>query len=173
MRSRRRGLCALRIPLLALVLVLSACVDQRIVVTTPTPTPVRTSSAPSASPTATASPTPTPTPSPTPLISARGLIVVREPLANMRVKSPLTISGDASVFEANLIWQVTDTAGRVIAGGITTATAGAPARGTFSVTATYADPPSDVIGFAEVFTRSPRDGNIDEIVRVPIILAGR
>jgi len=101
------------------------------------------------------------------------LIVVREPLANARVKSPLTISGDASVFEANLIWQVTDTAGRVLAGGITTATAGAPARGTFTITATYTDPPSDAIGFAEVFTRSPRDGNIDEIVRVPIILAGR
>jgi len=99
--------------------------------------------------------------------------VVREPLAHSRVKSPLTISGDASVFEANLIWQVTDTAGRVLAGGITTATAGAPSRGTFSVTATYTDPASDVIGFAEVFTRSPRDGNIDEIVRVPIILAGR
>jgi hypothetical protein len=155
------------------VLVTSACVDQRIVVTTPTPTPVRSSLPPTPSLTPTASPTPTPSPAPTPLISARGLIVVREPLANTRVKSPLTISGDASVFEANLIWQVTDTAGRVLAGGITTATAGAPARGTFTITATYSDPPSDAIGFAEVFTRSPRDGNIDEIVRVPIILAGR
>jgi immunoglobulin-like protein involved in spore germination len=158
--------------LVAVVVLASACVDQRVVVTTPTPTPVRTST-PTPSPTLTASPTPTPTPAPTPLISARGLIVVREPLANARVKSPLTISGDASVFEANLIWQVTDTAGRVLAGGITTATAGAPARGTFTITATYTDPPSDAIGFAEVFTRSPRDGNIDEIVRVPIILAGR
>jgi immunoglobulin-like protein involved in spore germination len=159
--------------LVAVVVLASACVDQRVVVTTPTPTPVRTSFTPTPSPTLTASPTPTPTPAPTPLISARGLIVVREPLANARVKSPLTISGDASVFEANLIWQVTDTAGRVLAGGITTATAGAPARGTFTITATYTDPPSDAIGFAEVFTRSPRDGNIDEIVRVPIILAGR
>jgi immunoglobulin-like protein involved in spore germination len=159
--------------LVAVVVLASACVDQRVVVTTPTPTPVRTSSTPTPSPTSTASPTPTPTPAPTPLISARGLIVVREPLANARVKSPLTISGDASVFEANLIWQVTDTAGRVLAGGITTASAGAPARGTFTITATYTDPPSDAIGFAEVFTRSPRDGNIDEIVRVPIILAGR
>ena len=51
------------------------------------------------------------------------------------------------------------------------ATAGAPEKGTFSITATYADPPSDIIGFAEVYTRSPRDGEIDEIVRVPLILA--
>ena len=163
----------MRTLLVAVVVLATACVDQRVVVTTPTPTPVRTSFTPTPSPTPTASPTPTPTPAPTPLISARGLIVVREPLANARVKSPLTISGDASVFEANLIWQITDTAGRVLAGGITTATAGAPARGTFTITATYTDPPSDAIGFAEVFTRSPRDGNIDEIVRVPIILAGR
>ena len=76
------------------------------------------------------------------------------------------------MFEANLEWQVTDTAGRVLAKGFTTAAAGAPGRGTFTITATYADPPSDAIGFAEVYTRSPRDGQIDEIVRVPLILAG-
>ena len=40
-----------------------------------------------------------------------------------------------------------------------------------SVTATYADPASDIIGFAEVYTRSPRDGTIDEIVRVPLVLS--
>jgi hypothetical protein len=158
--------------LLAAVFLGAGCVDNRIVVTTPTPTPVR-----SATPTVTASasptpsPTPTPTPVPTPLLSARGGILVKEPLANTRVRSPLTISGEASVFEAALIWQVTDTAGRVLASGITTATAGAPQKGTFTITATYQDPPSDIIGFAEVYTRSPRDGEIDEIVRVPLTLA--
>ena len=158
--------------LAVLLLGATGCVDQRVVVTTPTPTPVRATTPPpatgSASPTP--SPSPTPTPSPTPLLSARGGILVKEPLANTRVRSPLTISGEASVFEAALIWQVTDTAGRVLASGITTATAGAPGKGTFSITATYADPPSDIIGFAEVFTRSPRDGTIDEIVHVPLIL---
>ena len=158
--------------LLVAALVLAAgCVDNRIVVTTPTPTPVRTTAPPTASPSPTPSPTPTPTPVPTPLLSARGGILVKEPLANSRVRSPLTINGEASVFEAALIWQVTDTAGRVLASGFTTATAGAPEKGTFTITATYADPPSDIIGFAEVYTRSPRDGTIDEIVRVPLILA--
>jgi len=158
---------------LAAVLLSTACVDNRIVVTTPTPTPARTTATPtataSASPTPT--PTPTPTPVPTPLLSARGGILVKEPLANTKVRSPLTISGEASVFEAALVWQLTDTAGRVLASGYTTASAGAPAKGTFSITATYQDPPSDIIGFAEVFTRSPKDGEIDEIVRVPLILA--
>jgi hypothetical protein len=158
---------------LALVLLSTACADNRIVVTTPTPTPARPTATPTATATAspTPSPTPTPTPVPTPLLSARGGILVKEPLANTRVRSPLTISGEASVFEAALVWQVTDTAGRVLASGFTTATAGAPAKGTFSLTATYQDPPSDIIGFAEVYTRSPKDGEIDEIVRVPLILA--
>jgi hypothetical protein len=159
--------------LLAGVLLSTACVDNRIVVTTPTPRPVVATTPPpaTASQSPTPSPTPTQTPMPTPLLSARGGILVKEPLANTRVRSPLTISGEASVFEAALIWQVTDTAGRVLASGFTTATAGAPAKGAFSITATYQDPPSDIIGFAEVYTRSPKDGEIDEIVRVPLILA--
>jgi len=162
-----------RFGVLLLAAILTAgCVDNRVVVTTPTPTPIRTATpTPTASPSPTPTPTPTPTPVPTPLLSARGGILVKEPLANTHVRSPLTISGEASVFEAALVWQVTDTAGRVLASGIATATAGAPGKGTFSITATYQDPPSDIIGFAEVYTRSPKDGTIDEIVRVPLVLA--
>ena len=156
--------------LLTAILLTAGCTDNRIVVTTPTPTPVRTTAAPTATPSPTPSPTPTPTPVPTPLLSARGGILVKVPLANSHVRSPLTISGEASVFEAALIWQVTDTAGRVLASGIATASAGAPQKGTFTITATYQDPPADIIGFAEVFTRSPKDGTIDEIVRVPLVL---
>jgi len=157
--------------LLAAIILTAGCVDNRVVVTTPTPTPIRTATpTPTASPSPTPSPTPTPTPVPTPLLSARGGILVKEPLANTHVRSPLTISGEASVFEAALVWQVTDTAGRVLASGITTATAGAPGKGTYSITATYQDPPSDIIGFAEVYTRSQKDGTIDEIVRVPLVL---
>ena len=119
-------------------------------------------------------PAPSPTlPSPIPLSSAKGLIVVRQPLANSRVSSPLAVSGDASVFEAALSWRVTDTAGRVLAQGSATATAGAPARGAFSVTVFFTQPASDALGIVEVFDRSPRDGSIDEIVRVPVVLAGR
>ncbi len=119
-------------------------------------------------------PTPTPSPpSPSALVSARGSIGVRQPLANTRVSSPLTISGDASVFEAALSWRITDTAGRVVVQGNATASAGAPARGTFSLTAFYTDPPADAPGFVEVFDRSPRDGSIDEMVRVPVTLASR
>ena len=112
-------------------------------------------------------------PSPTALVSARGFIVVRQPLANSRVTSPLAISGDASVFEATLNWRVVDTAGRPLGEGIATASAGAPERGTFAIAATYADPAADTLGTVEVFERSPKDGSIDEIVRVPVVLAKR
>jgi ABC-type glycerol-3-phosphate transport system substrate-binding protein len=82
--------------------------------------------------TPTASPSPTPSPSPSPVRSATGAITLRAPLANATVSSPVTISGDASVFEAALQWRITDTSGRVIVGGNTTASQGAPGRGDYT-----------------------------------------
>ncbi len=120
---------------------------------------------------ATASPTATASPSPTAITSAKGSITVRAPLAGARVTPPLTISGDASVFEANLQWRIVDVGGRALALGMASASAGAPARGTFSVTATFAPPAADTSGVVEVYTRSPKDGQIDDIVRVPVVIA--
>ncbi|HUQ42365.1 MAG TPA: Gmad2 immunoglobulin-like domain-containing protein [Candidatus Limnocylindrales bacterium] len=113
---------------------------------------------------------PTSSASPTALTSAKGSITVKQPLANARISSPATISGDASVFEAALQWRITDSAGRVLAEGNTMASIGAPGRGTFTVTATFAPPATDLVGIVEVFDRSPRDGSIDEIVRVPVVV---
>jgi hypothetical protein len=104
------------------------------------------------------------------MTSARGFIVVSKPLANTRLVSPATITGDASVFEATLQWRIVDGGGTVLAQGVTTASAGAPSRGTFTIAATFAAPASDVSGAVEVFERSPRDGAIDEIVRVPVVI---
>lgn len=120
---------------------------------------------------ATASPTATAVPSPTAITSAKGSITVGAPLAGARVTSPLTISGDASVFEANLQWRIVDAGGRALVEGIATASAGAPGRGTFSVTATFTPPAADTSGVVEVYTRSPKDGQIDDIVRVPVVIA--
>ena len=112
-----------------------------------------------------------PTVAPTPITSAKGGITVRVPLANSRITSPVTFSGEASVFEAALLWRVVDAGGRVFAEGSTTASAGAPARGTFTVTATFTPPSADTIGAVEVFDRSPKDGQIDELVRVPVVIS--
>lgn len=104
-----------------------------------------------------------------PVTSANGAITLKTPLTNATLTSPVTISGDASVFEATVQWRISDTSGRVLAEGFTTATVGAPGRGDFSVSATYTVP-RDTIAFVEVFSRSPKDGNIDEIVRIPVTL---
>ena len=120
-----------------------------------------------AAPPPTASPTPSPVPSS--VTSAKGAITLKTPLTNATLTSPVTITGDASVFEANVQWRISDTSGRVLAEGFTTASLGAPGRGDFSVTATYTVPRA-TIAFVEVFSRSPKDGNIDEIVRIPVTL---
>ena len=125
------------------------------------------SAPPSAS--ATASATPSAAPSPTAVTSAKGAITLKAPTVNAKLTSPVTISGDASVFEAALQWRITDTAGRVLASGITTASLGAPGRGDYSVTATYTVP-TETLAFIEVYSRSAKDGNIDEIVRIPVTL---
>ncbi len=130
-----------------------------------------TSPGPSASAQTSATQSPTIVPSATALTSAKGFITVRMPLFGARVTSPVAISGDASVFEANLQWRVVDGGGHVFADGIVTASAGAPARGTFSVSATFAPPAADTTGAIEVYSRSPKDGQIDDIVRVPVVIA--
>jgi len=129
------------------------------------------SRAPSATATGGASASPTALASATPMTSARGSITVRTPLSGARVTSPLAITGDASVFEAALQWRLVDSGGRVVVDGIATASAGAPARGTFSVGATFTPPAADTTGVVEVYDRSPKDGQIDEIVRVPVVIA--
>lgn len=130
--------------------------------------PVGTASPPS-TPQPTAIATACCPPTPSPVVSAKGLIVLKAPTPYASVTSPLTISGEASVFEASLAWRITDTAGQVIAEGHTTASAGAPQTGTFTITATYTVP-VQTIGFVEVFDRSPKSGEIDEIVRIPVTL---
>lgn len=130
-----------------------------------------TLTAPTPSPTP--SPSPSPSPSPTGLASAKGFITVAKPLPNARLVSPVEISGTAMVFEATVLWRIVDSAGRVIAEGYTTASAGAPARGDYRVTATFTQPSADTYATVEVYDRSPRDGNVDEIVRVPVILPAK
>ena len=118
---------------------------------------------------ATPTPTATPTARPSPVVSAKGFITMTSPTVNGKLQSPVVITGDASVFEAALQWRISDTGGRVIAEGSTTASLGAPGRGTYSVSVPYTVT-AETVAFVEVFSRSPKDGNIDELVRVPVTL---
>jgi Immunoglobulin-like domain of bacterial spore germination len=59
-------------------------------------------------------------------------IVVETPEPDASVSSPVTISGTASVFEGTVQLRILDAEGEPIARAFTTASAGAPDRGSFS-----------------------------------------
>ena len=61
------------------------------------------------------------------------VIVVARPTAGSRVTSPVTVSGSANVFEANVTVKVLDANGKVLRSTFTTATCGTGCRGTYSV----------------------------------------
>lgn len=129
---------------------------------------VATTAAPTAAPTTASSPTPRPTP----ITSAKGLIAVSEPVSGQTIRGGVLVSGDASVFEANVQYRVVTAAGSVIAQGHTTASAAAPQRGTFRIEVKFDVPYSTEQGFVEVFETSAKDGSISDIVRVPVTIAG-
>ncbi|MDQ4065517.1 MAG: Gmad2 immunoglobulin-like domain-containing protein, partial [Actinomycetota bacterium] len=61
----------------------------------------------------------------------RPLIVVTEPCPRSTVTSPVTIAGEANVFEATVSLRIRDENGAVIAEGFTTATCGSGCWGEF------------------------------------------
>lgn len=60
-------------------------------------------------------------------------IVVTQPLAHATVTSPVKVSGNADVFEANVTVRILDANGKEIARDFTTATCGTGCRGTYSL----------------------------------------
>jgi hypothetical protein len=154
---------------------LAACLASAIVLACAAPPPPGTAAVATTPPAATAAaatPSPSPTPRPSPLTSGKGTITVREPASGETISGGVTVSGDASVFEANVQWKVVTATGKVLAQGHTTASAGAPRRGTFRVDVRFEPPYYGEAGFVEVFEVSPKDGTISDIVRVPVTIQG-
>jgi len=65
------------------------------------------------------------------------VIVVSQPTGGSRVTSPVTVSGSANVFEANVTVKVLDANGKAVGSTFTTATCGTGCRGTYSVDVSY------------------------------------
>lgn len=57
-------------------------------------------------------------------VGVRLLVQIDEPLEGATVSSPVTVSGEAAVFEANLLWRVLDTSGAEVQSGFTTTAEG-------------------------------------------------
>jgi hypothetical protein len=64
-------------------------------------------------------------------------ILVTSPASGETVDNPVTITGSANVFEANVTVEILDASGNVVGSGFTTATCGTGCRGSFEITLTY------------------------------------
>lgn len=93
-------------------------------------------------------------------------ILVDAPAAGAAVPATFTVSGTASVFEATLVVQVVRD-GEILDKQTVTASAGAPARGSFSTTLTGT--PGDAT--VQAFAPSAADGSPQHEVDVPVTIA--
>jgi germination protein M len=96
-------------------------------------------------------------------------IVVETPGPGDAVSSPLTISGTANVFEANVSYRIEGENGHSVADGYATATCGTGCRGTYVVTVDYTIG-HDQGGTVVVFESSAQDGSEINVVRIPVTL---
>lgn len=137
-----------------------------------TPPRSGTPTTPAGGPTATPQPV-TPTPTAVPGTAATPVgndnIRVARPRPRQEVRSPLSVSGQARVFEGTVQVELKDTRGQKLANTFTTATRGAPEWGDYTV-----DLPFRVSARAEatleVFAESPRDGSRQYVVSIPVVL---
>ena len=160
---------------LAGALAIAACASGNVATETSSPALPSPSARPSAAPSASPSPPPSPTtaaspsPAPSPLVSNGGNVSVERPLTGARVVTPIAVAGRARVFEAAISWRLVDAAGRELAKDFATASQGAPEFGTYSFPIAFRVS-AETGAFVEVFSRSPRDGGVTDLVRVPVTL---
>jgi len=117
------------------------------------------------SPTATGSASPTTSASPTP----EPAIVVTSPRPGDEVSSPLTIRGNADVFEATVSISILDGDRNEIVRTFTTATCGTGCRGTFSKAVRF-DVTETQSGIVRVYESSAKDGTPINVVDIPVTL---
>jgi hypothetical protein len=110
---------------------------------------------------------------PTRSVSDRIAVYRAQPSAATPVCSntcDVQLSGAARVFEANVVWRVKETAGKVIAKGQFLASLGSsPVWGTFD---TSIQVPSTFRGNAtlEVYEASAKDGSEQGLVQIPLVI---
>ncbi|MGH3712234.1 MAG: Gmad2 immunoglobulin-like domain-containing protein [Micromonosporaceae bacterium] len=96
-------------------------------------------------------------------------IVVTSPRIGAQVRSPVTITGTANVYEATVSVRILDAAGREIATGFTTATCGSGCRGRFSTSLSFQVSTAQT-GRIQVYEVSAEDGSRVNVVDIPVSL---
>lgn len=103
-----------------------------------------------------------------PLPSSTNIVVFR-PLPGTKIAPGQQLTGSARAFEATINYQIRDAAGRTVARErFATAAEGAPAFGLFDAELQFDQTPSAPNGMLMVYTRSARDGSIQDLVEVPV-----
>ena len=106
-------------------------------------------------------------------VSDRIAIYRAQPVAATPICSTtcdIQLSGAARVFEANVVWRVKDSAGKVIANGHFLASLGSSAVwGTFD-TSIQVPPTFTGNGTLEVFEASPKDGSEQGLAQIPLTI---
>jgi hypothetical protein len=98
-------------------------------------------------------------------------IVVDKPATDAPVTSPVTVSGEANVFEANVTVEILDAKGAVVGRTFTTATCGTGCRGSYSVDVAYKvdeEQPGTIVVHDD---DAAGTGKPPHEVRVPVTLA--
>ncbi|MDE3839119.1 peptidoglycan-binding LysM [Bacillus methanolicus] len=103
-----------------------------------------------------------------PLPTSRN-IVVWNPLPGTKVVNGQRIEGLARAFEANVLHQLRDTNGVIVSNErFTTADEGAPEYGNFTSILPFDRTPSSNTGELWVYTRSAKDGSIQDLVKTKV-----
>jgi LysM repeat protein len=97
-------------------------------------------------------------------------IAVFQPLPGTRIAPGQQMTGIARAFEAGVLYQIRDAADQVVTGEKAfTASEGGPAFGSFQVQLQFDRTPSTQSGTLMVYTRSARDGSIQDLVEVNVL----
>jgi len=131
--------------------------------TAPAPTPLPTAIVATPVP-------PRPTPAPTGCLCEE--IVIFGPTRGMTVTSPVTVSGLGSGFEQTVIVTILDGSGGRIGKAPTTVSGPYGAQGVFTASVPFTVPADSQPGRIQVWSESPRDGAIEHLASVTVMLQG-
>ena len=121
-------------------------------------------------PSPTQSPTPTsstaePTPTPTPTATSVPRIAFESPPAESTVSTPVAVSGTADTFEAALVLDALDAAGKQLCVRSITATSGSGTPGTWQTTLAFPPPAKAAPVTLRAYDFSAKDGSMQNLVQ--------
>ncbi|MRG85988.1 LysM peptidoglycan-binding domain-containing protein [Salinibacillus xinjiangensis] len=94
-------------------------------------------------------------------------IVVFNPLPGTMIEEEQNLEGFARAFEGVILYRLVDQNGQIVTAEAPIQTsAGAPQYGAFSTSIAFEQQPTSQTGELWVYTRSPRDGSIQDLVRL-------